>query len=52
MTYSSVQWNLSALIFLLDPRSTSIGLTTTGDLTLINRMGRGALRIHLFNLRF
>jgi hypothetical protein len=27
-------------------------LTTTGDLTLINRMGLGALRIGLFNLRF
>jgi hypothetical protein len=52
MTYSKRPVELMRVDFPPGPVFNIHRLTTTGDLTPINRMGRGALRIRLFNLPF
>jgi hypothetical protein len=52
MTYSKRPVELIRVHFPPGPAFNIHGLTTTGDLTPINRMGRGALSIRLFNLPF
>jgi hypothetical protein len=52
MTYSKRPVELIHVDFPPGPAFNIYWIDTTGDLTLINRMGRGALRIRLFNLPF
>jgi hypothetical protein len=52
MTYSKRPVELMRVDFPPGPVFNIHRLTTTGDLTPINRMGRGALHIRLFNLPF